>query len=243
MGINDEFSDLDVWLLVPSEDLPELDKTAGTRFFEMKVDGKLGHLTAESIEEFSESVHQCHMNTIYHLRKAEIITDNTGVALELIRLVRTPMPPQVSDAFFFHHYVEMRSEDRACDNPMERKDPVAVLLSLGKAMGHALRAAMVLDGEPYPYDKWLHLAAAQLPTGRGVTPHIERIIDLLRDDALHFPGSQRENPISLELRAIRRILIDAARAKGNDAQWLSKWWLHIDQARDAIEQIRWESSG
>ena len=36
---------------------------------------------------------------------------------------------------------------------------LAFLLSLPKAMAHALQTAMVIDGEPYPYDKWLCFAA------------------------------------------------------------------------------------
>ena len=132
------------------------------------------------------------MDTIFQLRHGVVICDPSGIAADLRRDASACMPAEVRQAFFMHHYVEMRSEHRACDNPMERHDPVALLLSLPKVLAHALRAAMVLDGEPYPYDKWLYFAARQTPTGRLLAPHVETVLDLLGRDLLRFAGSERE---------------------------------------------------
>jgi hypothetical protein len=239
MEIDDAFSDLDLWLLLPEADVADLDAAAGTRFFEFELEGKAGHLIATSLKAFRERVRRCEMDTIYQLRGAEIITDASGAAGEMICLARRPMREEVSKALFFYHYVEMRSEHRACDNPMERGDPVAVLLSLPKVLAHALRAAMVLDGQVYPYDKWLYRAAAATPTGRLLAPSVEKILDLLAADRLRFDGPESEHPIGLELRAIRRILIEAAQARGVREPWLREWWLHMDQAQAAFDSVRW----
>jgi hypothetical protein len=58
-------------------------------------------------------------------------------------------------------------------------------------------------------------------------------------DGLRFEGSEAENPISMELRVIRKILIEEARAKGNDSPWLEKWWLYMTQALDKIREVYW----
>jgi hypothetical protein len=239
MGIDDEFSDLDLWLLLPEAAMAELDAAAGTRFFEFQLDGKEGHLNAESVEGFRERIRGCDMDTIYQLRSAQAITDDAGAAAEPIRLARRPMREEVSRAFFFYHYVEMRGEHRACDNPIQRSDPVALLLSLPKVISHALRAAMVLDGQPYPYDKWLYCAAAGTPTGRLLAPSVREVLDLLAAGHLRTGPPESDHPVSLELRVIRRILVEAAQAKGIREPWLTRWWLHMDQARAAVENVRW----
>ena len=242
MGIDDDFSDLDLWFLLPSDDVRELDTAAATRFFEIKVDGKPGHLIAEAIEEFSADVHLCHMDKICQLRNAEIVTDHTGGAAELAQVARNPMRKEVSRAFFFYHYVEMRSEHRSCDNPIERGDHVALLLALVKTIRHAMQAGMVLDGEPYPYDKWLHQATMATAIGRRVGAAVQRIFDLLAADALRLRMPQNEHPINRELMAIRKMLVESAQAKGICEGWLGQWWLFMNQASDAIKDVRWHGS-
>jgi len=246
LGIDDLFADIDLWFLIPEEEFVELKNTSKSLFFDIEVNDKLGHLNAEPIKEFSRHVYQLKdgydqsdMDIIFQLRNAEIIIDNTGIGGELINTVSQPMRKEVRELFFFYHYVEMRGEHRACDNPMERNDPVAFLLSLPKVLAHALRAAMVLDGEPYPYDKWLYYTASKTPTGKKLVPSIDRIIDLIANDTLRFNGTEAENPISQELRVIRKTLIEEAQAKGNRSTWLDKWWLYMTQPRDKLKNIRW----
>ncbi len=246
LGFDDPFSDIDLWFLIPEEELIKLELVSETFFFKFEVNSKPGHLNAESIENFSRRFHQlknyydqCDMDIIFQLRNAGIVIDNKGIGNELIKLACQPMRKEVSDVFFFYHYVEMRSEHRASDNPMERHDPVGVLLSLPKTIAHALRAAMVLDGEPYPYDKWLYYRASQTPTGKKLVPSVKKILDLVAEDNLRFEGSESEHPISQELRVMRRILIEAAQAMGNNSPWLEKWWLYMTQPRDIIKDIHW----
>lgn len=246
LGFDDPFSDIDLWFLIPEEELVDLNSNSESLFFEIEINNKPGHLNAESIEDFSKRFHQLKnhndqndMDIVFQLRNAEIVIDKSGIGNELIKLACQPMRKEVSKIFFFYHYVEMRGEHRASDNPMERHDPVGVLLSLPKTLAHALRAAMVLDGEPYPYDKWLYYAASQTPTGKKLIPSIEKIINLIADDKLRFKGSESDHPISQELRVIRRLLVKAAQAKGNNAPWLEKWWLYMTQSRDKIKSIHW----
>jgi hypothetical protein len=149
------------------------------------------------------------------------------------------MREDVRHAFFFYHYVEMRGEHRACDTPIDRNQPVPLLLFMSKTIAHALRAAMVLDGHPYPYGKWLHHAAIRTETGRLLAPPVETILDLLAQGHLRTPGSEASHPVTLALMTMRKILIEAAQSKGCDAPWLKEWWLYMDQARAGIHSVRW----
>ncbi len=239
MGIDDKHSDLDFWLLLPAKEIPKLDLVSETRFFQFKLNEKLGHLNAESAKSFSNRFNHCDMDIIYQLRTSKIISDNTGIAKKLVQLAKRPMRKEVSNAFFFFHYVEMRGEHRACDNPMERGEPVGIILSLTKTLSHAMRAAIVLDRKPYPYDKWLYNAVAQTTTGKLIQPNIKRILKYLESGYLQFKGPEKSNPIGKQLMAIRGKLIEAAQAKGINTPWLTKWWLYMTQSRKAIADIKW----
>jgi hypothetical protein len=239
MGIDDPHSDLDLWLLLPQDDFDRFAGQTEERFFGFQLDGKEGHLNAESADAFRERLAGCHMDTIYQLRSALPIVDETAIADRLVAAAQGPMREEVSRAFFFYHYVEMRGEHRACDTPIERRQPVALLLALAKTITHGLQASIVLHGEPYPYDKWLLEAARETPTGAVVAEQVEGILSALGNDALHVPGPERGHPMGLRLRRIRQVLIDGAHVAGIKEPWLHQWWLHMNQAREAIEGLRW----
>jgi hypothetical protein len=246
MGIDDPYSDLDNWLLMPMADLAVLEGSSFTRFFSFTLDDKKGHFNAESFETFDERMTRCDMDVIRQLRSAVALFDPENASSRLIERACLSMPETVSTALFMHHYVAMRREHRACDNPMERGDPVATLLAMTKAITHALRAAMVLDGEPYPYDKWLYQTAARTPIGRQVNIAVDQILGHLGADDLHYGGPESSNPISMALRDIRRALVEAARERGrtglDGGRWLDRWWEYIPQADAAIMQVRWPST-
>jgi hypothetical protein len=240
MGIDDPFSDLYLWLLLPGDLVAAFDRLSPTRFVAFQLDGKEGHLNVTAVEEFADRLNRCDMDLIYQLRLAAILADGTGQAARLQQAANLPMRKEVRDALFLWHYTEMRGEHRACDNPMQRIDPPAVLFSLTKTLTHALQAAMLLDGQPYPYDKWLHQAARQTPTGQAVAAVVDRILGLVGEGQLGFSGGEARHPIDLELHDIRRVLMEAARAGGINEPWLEKWWLYMDQARAAFRNVRWQ---
>jgi hypothetical protein len=240
IGIDDPWSDLDVWVIVPNMALRELRQTSQESFFEFALDSKPGHFTLEPYEGFLEQVRRCDMPLIADLRPAVVLCDPQGCGQGLIDLARQPMRPDVRLAWFRYHYIEMRSEHRACDNPIERGDPAAVLLAMTKALEHAMRAALVLDGQPYPYSKWLARACARTPTGQKVLRSVEELLDLLAADALHRRGPEKGHPLSDKLRDMRRILVGAARAGGLDEPWLDKWWLFMEQADRGAREVTWQ---
>jgi hypothetical protein len=238
-GIDDPWSDLDVWILVSDAELAALDAAHPTRFFQFTLEGKPGHFNVESRDEFRRRVRRCDFPMIAELRTTRILSDPSDLGAGLLAAAARPMPDDVRAAWFRYHYVEMRSEHRACDNPIERRDPVALLQGLSGAVTHALRAAMILDGEPYPYVKWLGQSAARTPTGSRLSPVVESLLDALAADGLRAPGPEAAHPLSLALREIRRILAETARARGIEGPWLRDWFLYLHEARRGIHQVVW----
>jgi hypothetical protein len=238
IGVDDPWSDLDLWGFVSPESLARADALSTTRFFEFELDGKKGHLNLETRVDALAWLDQCRMERIAELRRAVALTTGQFPA-DLIARARKPMSEEVRRAWACFHYVEMRGEHRACDTPIERGHSISLLLATTRTLEQALRCAMVIDGQPYPYCKWLALAAARTLTGAKVAQKVEEALDLLAQNALRTPGPEKHHPISLKLREIRAILVDSARASGIDEPWLTQWWLHMTQARDGISSPRW----
>jgi len=238
-GVHDRWSDLDAWFWVPRRDLRRIDAASPTRFFEFTIDGRPGHANADAREDILASVRACHLELIHELRHAVVVQDPGGFGRRMIALARRRMRPTVRRRLFFHEYVEMRGEHRSLDNPLNRRDHAAVLFALGKTLSHALRAAMVLDGEPTPYDKWLVQAASKTPTGRLVARRVRHIVRFVGKGALNLREGDARHPLNLEIRKIRADLVAAAHRRGIKDGWLQKWWLWIDEARGAREGVRW----
>ncbi len=238
-GVHDRWSDLDVWLWVSPRELRAIDAASPTRFFEFFLGGRPGHANAESRDHVLAMIRGCDFGLIHELRRAIVVRDPDGFGRKMIALARRPMRAALRRRLFFYHYVEMRGYHRNLDNPLNRGDRASVLLALGVTLGHALRAAMVLDGAPPPYDKWLPQAAAETPTGRLVVQAFARIMLLVGRGALNRAQDEVRHPVNLELRKIRAGLVDAAHRHGIREPWLGKWYLHIDQARAAGVRARW----
>ncbi len=238
-GVDDAFSDLDLYFVLSAVDLAELDRQSSTRFFDFVLDGKPGHFNALALEESARRIDRCDLPLIAELRTGIPIWERLDPVTLLLDLARRPMRAEVQRAFCFYHNYQMRSSHRAADNPMERGDGVAVLLAVAQTVAHALRMALILDGVAYPYEKWLHREALHHPIGQRIAPAIAQILQSAQEGALLIAGPERANPISQSLREIRAIVVDAARSRGIDEPWLTQWWFYIDQAERSIQDVSW----
>lgn len=238
-GVDDRWSDLDVWLLLPEAALSFVDECAGTRFFDFEIDKKPGHCNAESVTDFQRRLADCDLCLIAELRNAFPLADPLGILSPLLEESRRPMREEVALAWFRYHYVEMMSERKGGQNPSNRGQPLPLLLFSSKALAHALRAALVLDGEPYPYDKWLDEAARRSAIGSEVTKLAETLLEQLGARALEHPGPDVEHPIRNTLGAIRDLLRERGVGCGVDVDWLNTWWLHLHEARNGVRHLRW----
>ena len=238
IGIDDACADWDVWVLTDDATATTFDRAADARFVQFS--DPVGHFQVEAISNLRQRVSACDFELISELRHAQVVADPAGLATELLALLRQPMRDAVRLAWFRYHYVEMRGDHRACDGPIDRGgNPVAILIGVAKTLEHALRAAMILDGEPYRYSKWLTRTAARTATGAKTVPLVEEATRLIGRGALEAPGPEAQHPLTLQLRRIRQALVDAAVAAGIDEPWLGEWWLHIDKARRGTHDVRW----
>ena len=239
MGIDDIGSDLDLWGLVPGKDLTEVAESSGVEtFFEFELGGKLGHINLEPLESFQKRVECCDMDTIFQLRRADVLMDPMGHGSQLVAIASRPMRREVRDALFFWHYTEMRSEHRSMDNPVLRKDAVATMLALAKTLTQAMRSAMLLDSEPFPYDKWLYQVAQTTNTGRMVTEGVNRVVRLVSAGVLKFDNDSSA-VLEKEIKTIRTILVEKAQESCINEPWLIDWYLYMSQAEAARQSVRW----
>ncbi len=230
MGVDDRHADLDLWALVPAAPLADLDRRSPTRFFGFELDGKQGHLNVEDGDGFRAQVAACRMPLLAELRTARVLDDAGGFAAPLLAAARLPMPDDVRLAWFRLHHVELRSWHRIADNAVPRGDAFASLLSVAEATASALRAAMVLDRVPYPYDKWLAARAFGCPTGAHLRRAVERVV-ATADAADVGPSGP--------LAEMRAVLLERAALAGIDGPWLQRWWLHLHTARSGVARARW----
>jgi len=240
-GLGDHLADIDLWCLGPATQVAEIDLVSPTRFFPFEHRGRLGHLNVESTDRFIERVSACDLALIAELRLSRVLADTSGVGVDLRNRALRTMPEDVRRAWFRHHYVEYRGAHRGVDNPAARGHSVAVFLASAECLAHALRAAMVLDGMPYSYDKWLYPDALTTSTGTAVAASAERFLDEIAQGSLRTAAPEASHPIVQTLKEPRAILVDRARATGLDGEYLDRWWLHMDAARRGISEVRWPS--
>lgn len=226
-GVEDAFSDVDVWIFPPVQSASE--------FIEFTVGERMGQAQIETRSTFETRIRRCDFPVIFELRHAILLSDPDGWGKAVLSLARREMSTDVRAAWFAYHYIEMRNDHRSIDNPIERGDTRSVLLSLAPTLAHALRAAMVLDLQPYPYTKWLPTEAARTPTGGQIVPRIDEIIDLLGAGALRERGPVTQHPINSQLEEIRHRLVTGARSAGLDGRYLTEWYMCLD-ARDQIRR-------
>ncbi|HKF16582.1 MAG TPA: hypothetical protein VKF14_05230 [Candidatus Dormibacteraeota bacterium] len=239
MGVDDAHSDLDLWALVEPAALAELDRCSPTRFFGFDLAGKKGHLNVEDGDLFTSRVRSCDMPLLAELRDAKVLEDALGLGAALTATARQSMLRDVKFAWFRFHYVEMRGHHRSADNTLARGASIASLISVTEAAAHGLKAALVLDGVPYPYEKWLAVRALTCPTGRPACRAVERLLGALESGGLRGPTGWVDADIQAPLYELRSILIERARGAGLDGPWLERWWLHLPEARAGIATARW----
>jgi hypothetical protein len=238
-GVEDDLADVDLWCLGGAGDVGEVDRASPTRFFPFEHRGRQGHLNVESLEDFGARVDRCDLPLIAELRTARVVADPGGRGAALVARASLPMPEDVRAAWFRLHYVEHRGEHRSMDNPGARGHPVGVLLAAAACLRQALRAAMVLDGRPYPYDKWLHPDALATPTGAALAPAVERLLDRFGGDSLRAAVPDASHPLVQALKEVRRVLVARARETGLDGDYLDRWWLHLTATREGVRAVRW----
>ncbi len=153
-GMSDEYTDLDLWMLLPQDIYKDFIKESTVTFFDFELGGRWGHLNIENFEDFEKRIHNCDFPLIYEMKDSYLILDKINAEKTLYKKALAKLPKEIIEAYFLYHYVEARNWQKSCENIMRRQDSVSLLINIPKVLSHALKAAVILEGEPYPYDKW-----------------------------------------------------------------------------------------
>ena len=240
-NVDDAYSDLDFYLLLNEDATAHFDSLLPSRFVDVEIDGKPGHLNVTSVEQLTGTFDRPDLESIYELQHAVAVRDPLGVFAPISTRTTRPMSTQLRRAALLFNYIEMRSFHRSADNPMDRHDRLSTLGSVIEAIHYAIRCARVIDGMTYPYSKWLYVAATASPTGKRLVPLVDEILDLVQAGPGSLDGPEKTNRISSLLRSFRPILVDAANQIGIDEQWLQQWWLFFDEQRRAFDDVTWSA--
>ena len=240
-NVDDPFSDLDFYLLLDDEGTARFDSAAPSRFVDVIIDGKPGHLNVTPLANIENAFATPDFETIYELQHGVAVLDPSGRFDAIETRARLPMHEKLRRAALLFNYVEMRSFHRSADNPMDRNDRLSALSSVVETINYTIRCGFVIDGRVFPYSKWLYVAAALSPTGSLVLEGVDRILDLVLSDPTSLMGPEKENAISTQLRHMRAVIVDCAKASGIDEPWLNSWWHFFEAQRAALDDIEWSA--
>lgn len=239
-NIDDEYSDLDFWLVLDDNELKRYRSITEQNFIPLEIKGKEGHVNNIGIHDFEQCfTNKIDMNLINETMTSIAILDKKNIFHKYQEMANRPISDSVRYAFFFNNYVKMRTYHRSSDNPMERGDEFAVLYNVMQSIKFALQAAFILDNSPYPHEKWLYTKANYLETPKSLFQNIDKIISEIRNNPNALFGPEKQNPISLQLREIRGKLIDKANSLGIEDLWLEKWWRYINKSEEIINNLSW----
>lgn len=239
-NIDDPHSDLDFWLVLNDDEDEKFRSITEQSFIPVEIDGKPGHINPLRIRDLEACFsNQIDMVLANEVSDSIVIEDKKNVFDRFIALSRRPLSDAVKYAFFFYNYVGMRGYHRSGDNPIERNDRFAALYNIMSTIKYAFQAAFVLDNRTYPYEKWLYVFANRSDTPKTLIEHVDNIIEELTTNPSSLFGPEKDNKISQQLRIIRNKLIEKAQQEGIDELWLEKWWLYMDKASNAVNDVHW----
>ena len=239
-NIDDPHSDLDFWLVLNDDEDEKFRSITEQSFIPVEIDGKPGHINPLRIRDLGACFsNQINMVLANEVSDSIVIEDKKNVFDRFIALSRRPLSDAVKYAFFFYNYVGMRGYHRSGDNPIERNDRFAALYNIMSTIKYAFQAAFVLDNRTYPYEKWLYVFANRSDTPKTLIEHVDNIIEELTTNPSSLFGPEKDNKISQQLRIIRNKLIEKAQQEGIDELWLEKWWLYMDKASNAVNDVHW----
>jgi predicted nucleotidyltransferase len=104
----------------------------------------------------------------------------------------------------------------------ESQNVFSVVHTIGAKVAEYCRLCCLLDGRPYPYQKWLLRACQETTTGARLAPHLEHALQHvthLGDDLIEGAERVRQAVYALDTEACE-ILEEAMVAWGIDRAWL-----------------------
>jgi len=211
-GTGDEFSDTDILALVPSESYKALydshrhaaqcgliavmnpDAFQYREFPLILVPGLKGHYKVHTFDEVECLISRYEDVTMWIHRDSLILHDPTGRYHE-IQKSASSYPDSVWRDRVRTHYLAAWMGASAAGNPLRRRDRAAVVLTLADCFTQVLRLCCLLEGLPFPYEKWLYREALRTNVGRALEPLLREFLEeLLRPEIRRIPPESYERP-------------------------------------------------
>ncbi|KPJ63552.1 hypothetical protein AMK68_03730, partial [candidate division KD3-62 bacterium DG_56] len=232
-GIEDEFTDIDINVFVPSSSYARLYEhyvkavedqrveVLNPAAFEYKelplalMPAIRGHYKVHTFEEAEDRVARCEDVAMWVHRNSLVLHDPSGRYAALQKKA-SDYPEDVWRERVRFHYLEAWMAASAASNPLRRNDRPAVTLTMTKCLRHLLRLCCLLDRRPFPYDKWLYREALQTQAGRDLKhvfdrffaeisrPEIQRIVPDSYERPGHRNADLEEFPLYMIWRQAKR---------------------------------------
>ncbi len=195
LGWEDEFSDVDVFVLVPQEDSAAIDgyyrqaieqgrvivHPPTLRYNEFPygcIPGTNVHYMLRTFEEAEEQLARYYDGAMWVHGTSVVLHDPSGRYARL--RAATSYPEEVWRAKRRDLYIAIANASDAASNPLRRGDWAVVMLTFADAVMYALRLCCLLERRPFPYEKGLMRAAAETEVGRALRPLIKALLAELR---------------------------------------------------------------
>jgi len=206
VGWEDEVSDTDVLVLVPQEAYQPVyeryrQATAEARVAVMNpralqfdefpytyIPGTNAHYLLHRFEEIEEQVAR-YDDVAMWVHSSSIVLHDPSERYACLQQAASSYPEEVWREKVRQCTITMINAGGAASNPLRRGDHRTVMLTYVDAVMQALRLCCLLERKPFPYEKWLHRAAAETEPGRAALP----LIDALLDELSH-PDIRRVEP-------------------------------------------------
>jgi hypothetical protein len=237
LGVLDEQSDVDLLVFCEDEKFEEIHRRyeeAGLIpedsdfFVDLKLPcGKTGHYTLHRKSELLRGLAEGDMEWLWFSHVAYTFRD--PLQLQSILSRYSPLHTDFLYKLRKNTYIELRTFAKGLDNPVTRGDRLPILFFAVEVFKAALRCAIVIEGYPYPYDKWLERVARNLPVGKRVLECAEDFFQYLKDENSFKPMYQEDNSFVRMEKRMRKVLLEEFHSRNIDEPWLIEWWKYVEK--------------
>lgn len=231
-GLDDEFSDVDVHVLVENRDYGQLYAlyweavergrisvlNPRARLFDefplVCIPGVDGHYELKPSEELESRIQSMDDVARWVYSNSVAITDPTGLHARIRRLSGEYPPAVLAEKRRAHlfaaldHYYSIKTQ-------LRRGHIESIALLCVQSISHLLKYCCLCDGEPFPYEKWLYQVGTATSLGKQIKEYVDAILaetrreHVVREVPSSFvsPGDRNEEHENYRLYHLYKLLL------------------------------------
>jgi hypothetical protein len=228
-GLWDEHSDLDIRLILPTEEHSRLARELqSARLWDPRRDFRLRLVDREPFRRFPGaeililSATQVRQEFAFDLpialwvfSHAAVLQDPLDLLLPEIANAAADFRDSLPQLQCAHYYRFRQARSDLVPRIMPRRLNTAMAIKRGEAVREALRLAFLAEGKPYPYDQWLEpMAERETRCGPGIVTAIRALL-----------SAREAHTVDHSSKVLRDRVIFALQQGGVSDSWLEQWWL------------------